>query len=146
MLAWEEHCKLPEGIDDVRCVFLNGKLYVGGRHLSSGNHAKLYVSSADLASWMVVATPSYYFALTTYNSQLVVAGGMDVATEEITNKLWTSSNGTYWQSTLPPMPTKRISASAMSLRHPECIIVAGGEKSDDFPCGIVEVYWEKQWS
>lgn len=127
-------------------MFLHDKIYVGGRHFSSGNHAKLYVSSTEIASWSVLATPTYYFALTTYQSQLVLAGGMDVSTQEVTNQLLTSSNGKSWQPTLPPMPTKRISCSAITTRNPECIVVAGGERSDYIPSGSVEVYLEHNWS
>lgn len=119
---------------------------MGGRHLSSGNHAKLYVSSTELSSWTVLATPSYYFSLTTHHSQLVIAGGIEVVTDEVTNRLWTSSTGNSWQQTLPPMPTKRMCTSAISIKHPECIVVAGGEKSDFQPSGVVEVFLEQDWS
>lgn len=127
-------------------MLLHDKIYVGGRHFSSGNNAKLYVSSTELTSWSVLTTPTYYFALTTYQSQLVLVGGIDVSSQQVTDQLLTSSNGNSWQPTLPPMPTKRVSCSAISTKSPECIVVAGGEKSDYIQSGIVEVLLEQQWS
>ena len=134
-MSWKESGTLPEGIDDMRCALLNDKLYVGGRHFTSGNHAKLYVTSVDLTSWEVLTTPTYWFALTTYRSQLVVAGGMMVETQEVTNQLWTSITGDSWRASLPPMPTRRTSASAITTESPECIVVAGGDRADYLPIG-----------
>lgn len=136
-MFWKESSKLPEGIDDIRCVCLKDKLYVGGRHFTSGDHAKLYVASVGLESWEVLTTPTYWFALTTYQSQLVVAGGVVVATQEITNQLWTSSSGEDWQTSIPAMPTRRISASAIATENPDCLIVAGGDRCDYLPIGTV---------
>lgn len=69
-----------------------------------------------------------------------------MSTDQVTNELLTSNNGNSWKPTLPPMPTKRTSCSAITTRNPECIIVAGGEKSDYIPSGNVEVFLEQQWS
>jgi hypothetical protein len=99
-----------------------------------------------MTSWSVLAIPTYHSALTTYQSQLVLAGGIDVSSQQVTNQLLTSPNGKTWQPTLPPMPTKRSHCSAITTRNPEVIIVAGGEKSDYLPCGNVEVFLENQWS
>lgn len=127
-------------------MFLHDKIYVSGRHFSSGNHAKLYVSSPEMTSWSIIPTPTYYFALTTYQSQLVLAGGIDVSSQQVIDQLLTSSNGKSWQPTLPPMPTKRVSCSAITTKNPECILVAGGEKSDYIQSGLVEVLLENHWS
>lgn len=145
-LHWEECKVLPEGIDDTRCVLFNDRLYVTGRLLSSGNYAKLFRSSPDLKSWTTLATPSYWFALATYLSQLVLVGGIEVATKEMTNKLWTSDNGTRWKSSLPPMPAVRSATSAVSVGDPECLVVAGGEKQDHIPSTVVEVLVNDQWT
>lgn len=69
-----------------------------------------------------------------------------MSSEEVTNELLTSSNGNSWKPTLPPMPTKRTSCSALTTRNPEYIIVAGGDKSDYLPSGNVEVLVEQQWA
>lgn len=130
----------------MRCIYLNQNIYVSGRHFSSGEEAKLYVSSSKLKSWSVITTPTYFFGLTTYQSQLVLAGGVEVSTNKVTDKLLTSKNGTTWKPTLPPMPTKRTYCSAITTQNPECIIIAGGERSDYTPCGYVEVYVDQQWS
>lgn len=119
---------------------------MGGRVLSSESYAKLFMSSADLTSWSVLATPAYCFAITTYLSQLVLVGGIEVETEEMTNKLWTSNLGNVWSLTLPPMPTPRCSASAVNIMSPECLVVAGGEKDEYLSTCIVEMFLGGQWS
>lgn len=122
------------------------KLYVSGRVLSSGDYAKLFVSSTDLDSWAVLSTPTISFAITTYHSQLVLIGGMETSTLEITNKLWSSDTGMDWEETLPPMPTKRCSASAVNTKTPECVVVAGGDNEDYLPSVTVEILKEGKWS
>ena len=147
VIQWEECSQLPEGIDDTRCVLLNNKLYVGGRVFSSGKYTKLFVSSIDLKTWSMLTTPSYWFALTTFESEIVLLGGVEKATEEFTNKIWSSENGKKWNpNILPPLRTKRISASAVTTADPECIIVAGGEKEGFIPTGLVEVYVDGEWA
>ena len=94
----------------------------------------------------MLSTPTYFFGLTTYQSQLVLAGGVEAGTHKVTDQLLTSMNGKSWKPTLPPMPTKRTHCSAVTTKNPECIIVAGGEKSEYIPCGNVEVFLDNQWS
>ncbi len=147
VIQWTECSQLPEGIDDTRCVLINNKLYVGGRVLSSGKYSKLYVSGTDLKSWSTLTTPSYWFALTTFESKLLLLGGVEKATEEFTNKTWTTDDDKKWTpNVLPPMRTKRISASAVTTANPECVIVAGGEKENYIPTSLVEVFVDEQWS
>ena len=146
-IQWTECCQLPEGIDDTRCVLFNDKLYVGGRVLSSGMYAKLFVSSTDLKSWTILTTPNYWFALTTFNDMLVLLGGVEMATEEFTNRIWGSRDGKKWEEdVLPSMQTKRISTSAITIADLECIIVAGGEKEGYIPTGVVEVFVDNEWT
>lgn len=127
-------------------MLLNDKVYVSGRFLSSGNYAKLFRSSTDLKSWTTLSTPSYWFALTTYLSQLVLIGGIEVSSKQITSKLWTSDNGSKWKSSLPSMPMARSFASAVTVGDPECLVVAGGEKQDHTPSTVVEVFAKNAWS
>ena len=114
---------------------------------SSGKYTRLFVSSTDLKSWSVITTPNYWFALTTFESELILLGGVEKSTEEFTNKVWCSENGKKWNSNIvPPMRTKRISASAVTAGNPESIIVAGGEKEGFIPTGLVEVFVNDEWA
>lgn len=127
-------------------MLLDRKLYVTGRFLSSGSPDKLYQSSYDLKSWTALTTPTYWFALATYLSRLVLVGGVDSATDEMTRKLWTSADGSEWREDHPPLPAPRASASAISVGDPECLVVAGGEKWQYQQCSLVEVLSEGRWS
>ena len=84
---------------------------------------------------------------------------------EVTNKVWTSDDGTDWQLSLPPMSNKRCFPLAVNTGpSPECMIVAGGEGEDHthLPVGLtvaellkhsqdnkiltmLEVLLEEQW-
>ena len=97
--------------------------------------------SSDLRSWSESPAPSCFFALSAYDSRLVIVGGKEEG--EITNKLWTSADGIKWESSLPAMPTKR---SVLSKDNPKCLIVAGGCLEDLREVNVVEIFVEKQWS
>ena len=56
----------------------------------------------------------------------------------MTNKLWTLSQHDQWRETLPPMATKRCSASA--VEYADNILVAGGHDDKYHNVDIVEVY------
>ena len=89
------------------------------------------------------------FGLTTFRSRLVLVGGFELAMGMVTNKLWSSEDGTNWHEMLPPMRVKRIYSSAVSVGDPECLVVAGGSTKDDSEAysriGAVEVLVKDQW-
>ena len=138
-LHWKEYSELPEGW--IFCV-LQDKLYVGTRDTSL-----LHFSSiADLHTWTTLTTPTTNYALTTYNSKLVLAGGKEISTATITNKLWTGDAEGNWQTSLPPMPTKRYSSSAINVEGADCLIVVGGVGKEGEIINTVEVLVQEQWS
>lgn len=126
-MRWHEFCKLPEGRQDAQCVIVGNSFYVGGGSAEQDkDHAKLFVSSTDLKSWSQLTTPTSRYALATYHSQLVLVGGED-STGLITDKLWMLDAGDNWCESLPPVLTARQASVAVNTRHPEYLIVAGGE-------------------
>ena len=141
-LDWEDCTPLPEPISDPQCVLLHDVLYVGGG-------AKLFMSNTVTKRlvWDVCHTPIKRYALTTYHSQLVLVGGMEPYTGEISNMLWTlsSDSGMNWQPSIQEMPTKRWAASAMNTGTPEYLVVAGGKGDDDSELDTVEVFTGKVW-
>ena len=148
-LHWEECCELPESMYHSQCVSLHGKIYVGGGYTSSGDPYKLFISS-DLKSWNIFNTPTKYYALTTYHSQLVLIGGME-RNEYCTNKVWTTgAERIEWLSSLPPMGISRRSSSAINTQskqnQAECIIVTGGLKTPGVRLNTVEVFVQGEWS
>lgn len=143
-LQWEECPRLPDCVDYACCVLWNNKVCIGGGYVGSAQPAQLFMSSTTLDSWEAYATPTEFYALTTYHSDLVLVGGRENGT---TNNLWSSSTGRSWFRSLPPMPTKRCWCTAVNTRIPEYLIVAGGRGEDDSDeLNVVEVLSENQWS
>lgn len=127
-----------------QCVVLHGKLYVGGG-LAYRNQTKLFITS-DLNSWTHTTTPASLYALTTYHSQLVLVGGIEIPANVITNKLWVRCENGKWNQSLPPMPTKRKLSSAFNTGGiPDYMVIAGGVGVDGH-VSVVEVLVEEQWS
>lgn len=151
---------LPGDILYTQAVLLQDFIYVGIAlwQLPHGfvpnkavKAAKLYAISTDLTTWEALDTPDVEnFALTTFHSQLVIVGGSSVSTKKALNNLWTSSKGTKWKQTLPPMPTSRSESTAFntgnfSAGKPEYLVVAGGVGKMNEPVGVVEVLVDNCW-
>ena len=86
-------------------------------------------------------------SLTTYQSKFVLVGGHDRSTNKVTNSLYTSTTGQQWESSLPPMPTKRSRTSSVSTRSPELLVVAGGTSLNvEALLHVVEVLQEDKWT
>ena len=131
-LEWRECKGPPVDVGDAHAVWLKDKVYVG-RGGGSGSYradARLYIYTPATDTWTTLNTPVYWFAFTTYHSQLVLVGGREYVRAStpgsITNKLWTLSEDGQWQETLPPMPTPCFCASAMS--HGDHLLVTGDGK------------------
>ena len=141
-LEWRECSGLPVPLQDAQAVVVNRKIYVGGGWTPSSKDAFVYVSGFMCDSWDVIDSPNYWPAVTTYHNQLVLVGGRDNATDDITEQLWVLQGGQIWTQTIPPMPTRRWGASAVSTG--DYLIVAGGE--DDYGrLSTVEVYDGHMW-
>ena len=94
--------------------------------------------------------PTYRSALTTYRSQLVLAGGWEVDSHSLTNSVLVFENG-EWCPSIPAMTVARHGASAVS--RGQHLIVAGGYTSDSTVgdnalcyTDIVEVFDGRSWS
>ena len=146
---WSECKNLPNGVWDAQAVMLDGKVFVGGGKASTTDAnlgAELHIYLPKLNLWRGMYTPVYYFALTTYHSQLVLIGGYEFVNQGddiLTNKLWILYKYTQWQETLPSMQTMRYGASAVS--HGDHLIVAGGGNLYE-TLDTVEVYDGQHWS
>ena len=138
------------GMYDAHAVWLGDKLYVGGGVTtgSKRDRARLYIYTPTTDTWSHINTPVYYFALTTYHSQLVLVGGREFVGDRrdgpVTNKLWTLTEHDQWRETLPPMTTERRSVSAVEFA--DNILVAGGQNDEERNIDIVEVYNGHHWA
>ena len=106
----------------------------------------IFVLSTNLDLLSELTTPTYHYALTTYNSQLVLVGGKLSSTNKPSDRLWVRNEGKgIWDpSLLPPMPTARSYSSAINVGSRECIVVAGGY-GERGPVNVVEALIEGQW-
>ena len=146
-LEWSEYgYEIPVGMYNANAAVLENKVYIGGRILNTGSSSKLLIYDFTENLWDILDTPTQWYALATYHSQLVLVGGVDPYTyvERVTNKLWVLEEQDNWTQPLPPMITKRYQASAVSVG--DHLIVAGGcAGSVGGALDVVEVYDGKQW-
>lgn len=85
-----ENCpSFPTPIERAQCMVLKEKIYVGGGFISSETDKfKLFVTNFNLSSWSTIKTPVWWYALTSYESRVVLAGGYEVENEnKITRKV-----------------------------------------------------------
>ena len=149
-LEWRKCHKLPEfhelpvDVRDAQAVVLESKVYIGGGNVLSGTlSSRLLIYNFIQNSWDILRTPTKWFGLTTYHSQLVLVGGKDpTRMGSATNRLWVLDGQSHWTQPLPPMLTKCYGASAISVGNH--LIVAGG-LSDEGPLDKVQVYDSHEW-
>lgn len=81
-LEWKES-EMPVGVYNSQAVVLGSKVYIGGGSMSPGPSSILLVYDFTKDSWEKLDTPTEWYALTTYHSQLVLIGGVDPNTRNI---------------------------------------------------------------
>ncbi len=145
-LQWECCHLWTDPVVPTRCEVLNDTVVI----LSQGKLEccdSLYVTTcSNLCSWSSITLPKQSMSFTTYQSRFVAVGGRHPCSYEVTNKLWTSSDGLSWQSSLPPMPTGRCHASCVSGTCPEeFLVVAGGQRTGSIYADTVEVLFRDAW-
>lgn len=130
LLQWKTCSEIPVGMKDICGVFYNKQLHIGGG--CTGNpkaDAMIYAYSPDVDMWKVLPPcPLKWFAMATWNKQLVLVGGkeMNNAKKAIaTNKVavWEKSN---WEFAIPPMQIARVSPMAVS--YGKYLAIAGGRR------------------
>ena len=125
-------------------MVLNKKVYVGGGYTRTHTTAaNIYTYDPTMDTWETFQSPTRYSALTTYHNKLLLVGGLETSTGQVTNQLWVFEEGEQtWTQPLPPMPTSQRGASAVSCQ--DYLIVAGGYNSDGH-LNTVEVFDGQQW-
>ena len=132
-------------MSDAQAVVVNNKVYVGGGYTGNNTtEANIYTYDPTMDTWETVQSPTRYSALTTYHNKLLLVGGEETSTGQFTNQLWVFEEGEQtWTPPLPPMPTSRRGASAVSYQ--DYLIVAGGWNPSDGHFNTVEVFDGQQW-
>ena len=153
-IQWREACRLPVKIQDLQSVLMGHNVIVrGGLTPGDSADATVYIYDINRDYWGIHSiAPTYLSALTTYRSQLVLAGGREVASGSVTNSVRVFENG-EWCPSIPAMTVARYGASAVS--RGQHLIVAGGVRdSTDYTISytvggytdIVEVFDGRSWS
>ena len=137
---------MPFGVRDARVVWLDGKLYIGGGYAGSpDNDSIILCCDGDMKAWTEIKSPARRSALATYRGKLVLIGGMEVTTGSLTNKVWSLKDDGTWAKELPPMPTPRWKATALSTAGNH-LLVAGGQIEGGAYSADVEVFDGKGWA
>ena len=148
-LEWEEWPCLPAGMVIAQTVFMNGAVIVGGGRttgaflaLPQRDEARLYSFRPGVDSaWTVINTPTCRYALTEYDSQLLLVGGIEYPSGLYTNKVFTLRNGEFVEA-LPPMREKRSHSSVVCS---ESILAVAGGFDTSVGLSSVEVFEDSQW-
>ena len=130
-IIWRKTSPLPPvrggiGVGRLQCVVIGQEVFVVGRAPDAGGWSVMvYYIGSD--SWKIHSwPPTHYASLTTYHSQLVLIGGVEIGTVIATNRVWVWQDK-EWRPSLPPMTVARCSALAVSSGN--FIIVARGGTS-----------------
>jgi len=122
-IKWKQGAPAQVGCAGHTAVWLNGLVYVGG-----GNEARRasytinwYNPVKNLWSYSPINTPYCFFAMTTLNNNLLIAGGWDKS-HKTTNQILTMHAGQLKSYT--NMTTARVYATAAG--HQGMLIITGG--------------------
>ena len=146
-IQWREACRLPVTLNDAQSVVIGHNVIVGGGETPGGRtaDATVYIYDINRDYWGIHSiAPTYLSALATYRSQLVLAGGMEVASGSVTNSVHVFENG-EWCPSIPAMTVARRGASAVS-RGQHLIVAGGYSDSTRGYTDIVEVFDGRSWS
>ena len=117
-------------------------LFKGRPYLFTEDGILMY--NYDSHSLAKVKLPSKeLYGISTYRSQLVLVGGLDRTTQQATNKVWVSDDGSKWEPSLPPLPIACVKPLVLNFGSPEYLIVIGGQIMED--CIHVHVLMGEKW-
>ena len=136
-IHWEEWIQSLSLLAE-RCVLLKGRLYLNTKNGS------LHVCDPNIDSMEELNPPSEgFYGISIYRSQLVLVGGSDPTTKQMTNRVWTSDDGCKWEATLPPLPTACENPLVVNTGIPEYLLVIGGRIEGD--CIEVNMLMGELW-
>ena len=127
-LYWRKEPRVLGGMWDPTAVYLNGKIFVGGR---LSYHQFLCVFDVVSRTWSKLPFHDFCelhgFTLATSNNKVHTLGGTwrkDEEEEEYSNKVFSLDDDLKWCNTLPPLNIGRTCATSTSFDS--FILVAGG--------------------
>ena len=135
-LAWRERKKAPFARERYCDAIVDGnKVYFRGGYRS------LFTYNISNSSWLQLPDcPFGSCSLAIVNGQLTTIGG-----DPFTNKLMSLTDERKWTEKFPPMPTKRMSATAVCTGT--VLIIAGGHGENDTLATVEVLNFEtSRWS
>ena len=145
-LTFIEHASVPEAIGFLgQGITVGGDVYIGVDH-----DKKVFKYSITEDSWdNLPLAPIHHARIGCLNKKILTVGGRissnqvtaDIHEFDETSQQWVKS------TSIPPMPTGRAGATAVSWSSPPALIVCGGQDNHKEPMTIVEVYHGRtsQW-
>ena len=135
------------GLSNAQIVHRAGVLYVGGGWTRCGElwrvNSRLFSLRPEIDhTWAATDTPTYLHSLAEHNSQLLLVGGYECRTHELTCKIFELRDGKFIEK-LPFMKQKRYSPSVASIGS--ALVVAGGGSASG-RLSSVEVLKDGRWA
>lgn len=143
-LHWEQCPRPSQPVPNgAHCVLVGDKLYVGGGQADCARKyfsGELWVTSPDLKSWKVLSTPTRYYALVVFHSEVVLVGGFEFYLKE-TDKVFSQDENSEWKAKLPQTPVKCRNPSAISTENSEHLIVLNHSVSESQVMILTDNKW-----
>ena len=131
-IKWEEGADAPVRYQGHRAVWLNGLVYV---YENSGYTIDCYDPVNNL--WISpITTSNRYFAMTTLNSKLIMAGGIKKSHYLVTNQIFIMDVGRLKKYT--KMKTARKNATANGYQG--MLIITGGQDTEGSALSTTELF------
>ena len=135
-IKWKEGAPVPVSCRRHTAVWLNGLVYVGGGVMEILEPCTINCYNPVNNSWRPpISTPYCYFAMTTLNDNLLIAGGWDKS-YKTTNQILTMDAGQLKNYT--KMITARKDATATG--HQGMLIITGGSNDKDKRLSSTELF------
>ena len=146
-LTFTECAKLPVGCNYGQAIVAGKYVYVGDTSLVIPRVHKYNIAED---TWITLPSPCFgFFSIVFLYRKVLLVGGLmppdhitgDVHEFDEASQQWVRS------TTIPPMPTARYSATAVSWTSPPALIVCGGCYQQGRSLTVVEVYHGRtsQW-
>ena len=134
-LKFTNMAAMPLPLDGANLVHIEGSVYV---HSKYEDTREIFEYTLCNGRWKTLPRPpvGYFSICSLFGKVLLVGGWHTKSIHEFneTSQRWVKS------TTIPPMPTARSSATAVSWSSPPALIVCGGQDAQEEPMTTVEVY------
>ena len=145
-LTWENRANLPSPMYGASAVLHKENIYVmAGDAPQDDTLYYVFSYNININEWSRLPPPGHYHGiLQILNNKLIVIGGQDNATDEITNKVSTFNNiSNNWSSEFPNMMMPRSLPGVVN--HEDHVIVLGGGLGGSDDIELLNLTQPFQW-